>query len=77
MEHAPMQEVEKAINGLKLCKWFEPGFGFSCEAKYVGLDCYVVCLEKDSDGCPFSVSCADSYFCISPARVYVAKELKK
>jgi hypothetical protein len=75
-----MREVEKAINGLKLpkdCKWFEPGLGFSCKAKDVGLDCYVECLEKNSHRCPFLVSYADSYFCISPARVYVAKELEK
>jgi hypothetical protein len=80
MEQADVLEVEKAINGLKLpkdCKWFKPGFGFTCKAKDIGLDSYVECLEKDSFRCPFSVSYAYSYYCIFPARVYVAKALKK
>jgi hypothetical protein len=76
IEHTPMQEAEKVINGLRLCRWFQPGFGFSCKAKYLGFDCYVECLEKDVK-CPFSVSYADSYFCASPARVYFAKQLEK
>jgi hypothetical protein len=80
MGHAHMQEIEKAINGLKLredCKWFKRGFGFSCKAKDVGLDSFVECLEKDSCRCPFSVSYAYSFYCSCPPRVYIARELKK
>jgi hypothetical protein len=75
-----MQWLQKAINGLKLpeeCEWFTPGSGFTCQARDVGLDAYVECLEKESCRCPFSVSYAYSYFCTFPPRVYVVKELEK
>jgi hypothetical protein len=58
------------------CKRYEPGVGFTCKAKDVGLDSYVECLEKDSPWCPFSVSHGYSYYCKSPARVYFAKKVK-
>jgi hypothetical protein len=80
MEHAHIQEVERLIYGLRLhkdCRWFQPGSGFTCKAKDVGLDLYVECLEKNSNECPFSVSYVHSYYCTSPARVYVTKELKR
>ena len=80
MKHAHMQEVQRLIYGLRLhkdCKWFNPGSGFSCKAKDVGLDLYVECLEEGSHKCPFSVSYAHSYYCTSPARVYVARRLKR
>jgi hypothetical protein len=75
-----MQEVEKAINGLRLpkdFKWFKPGFGFTCKARDIGLGSFAECLEKDSFMCPFSVSFDDSYYCKCFPRVYIASELKK
>jgi hypothetical protein len=80
MEHAHIQEVEKRIYGLRLhkdCRWFQPGSGFTCKAEDVGLDLYVECLEKNSNECPFSMSYADSHYCTSAARVYIAKILEK
>jgi hypothetical protein len=77
---AHMQEIEKAINGLKLpknFKWFKPGFGFTCKARDIGLGSFAECLEKDSFMCPFSVSFDDSYYCKSFPRVYIASKLKK
>ncbi|MEE9402606.1 MAG: hypothetical protein V3V47_05335 [Desulfobacteria bacterium] len=80
MEQAFIRQIEEAMPGLKLlqdCKAYKPGFGFICKAKDVGLDSYVECLEKDSCRCPFSVSYAHAYYCICPARIYIAKELEK
>jgi len=80
MEQTVIQQIEKAMPGLKLledCKSYKPGFGFTCKAKDIGLDSYVECLEEDSHRCPFSMSYADAYYCTSPARVYVAKAVKK
>jgi hypothetical protein len=77
---AHMQEVEKAINGLRLpkdFKWFKLGVGFTCKARDVGLGSFAECLEKDSFMCPFSVSFDGSYYCKCFPRVYIASELKK
>ena len=75
-----MDDAAHALDGLKLLiesERYKPGIGFSCKAKDVGLDTYAECLEEDSRRCPFSMSYADAYYCISPARVYVAKAVKK
>jgi hypothetical protein len=75
-----MDDTAHASDGLKLLiesERYKPGIGFSCKAKDVGLDTYAECLEEDSRRCPFSMSYADAYYCISPARVYVAKAVKK
>ncbi len=78
MKHADMLVMEKAINGLKLpkdCKWFKPGFGFTCKIRDIGLDTYVECLEKDFT-CRFSQPFSYSYFCTCPVRVAIAKKFK-
>ena len=75
-----MDDAAHASDGLKLLiesERYKPGIGFSCKAKDVGLDTYAECLEEDSHRCPFSMSYADAYYCTSPARVYVAKAVKK
>jgi hypothetical protein len=79
-EGANFQEVEKAINGLRMpkdFKWFKPGLGFTCKAKDIGLGSFAECLEAQSYMCPFSVSFDNSYYCKCFPRVYIATELKK
>jgi hypothetical protein len=68
--------MDNILDGVKLlieCKRYEPGVGFNCKAKDVGLDSFAECLEKDSCRCPFSVSYAHTHYCMSSARVYIAK----
>lgn len=80
MERTHMEEIEKIIYGLKLPKdseYYKLGVGFSCEARDIGLDVYVECLEKGAHRCPFSLSYGYSSYCKCPPRVYIAKELKK
>lgn len=74
-----MDDTDNQLDGLKLlaeCKRYEPGIGFSCKARDVGLDSFAECLEKDAYRCPFSVSYARTHYCISPARVNVAQGKK-
>jgi hypothetical protein len=76
MEKAFIHQIEETIPDLNLlveCKRYKPGIGVSCKARDVGLDSYVKCLEKDSNSCPFSFSYGRSYYCTSPARIYIAK----
>jgi hypothetical protein len=80
MEKALIEKIEAVMPGLKQledCKCYKAGFGFTCKAKDVGLDSYIECLEKDSCRCPFSLSYGRSYYCSCPARVHIAKHLKK
>jgi hypothetical protein len=75
-----MDDAADASDGLRLLtesERYKPGVGFTCKAKDVGLDTFAECLEKDSHSCPFSMSCGDSPFCISPLRVYAAKKVKE
>jgi hypothetical protein len=74
--HTQKFNIGDALDGLKLleeCKRYEPGIGFSCKARDVGLDSFAECLEKDSYRCHFSVPYARTHYCIFPARVYIAK----
>jgi hypothetical protein len=80
MKDADMLVIERAINGLKLpagFKWHEPGVGFTCKARDIGLGSFAECLETQSYSCPFSVSYEDAYYCKCFPRVYIARELKK
>jgi hypothetical protein len=80
MEKVIIQQIEEAMPGLRRledCKCYKPGFGFTCKAKDVGLDEYVVCLERDACRCPYSLSYGHSYYCTCPARVHLVKKLKK
>jgi hypothetical protein len=80
MEEVFIQQIVSAMPGQKLledCKGFKPGVGFTCKARDIGLQSYVKCLDRDSNWCPFSVSFGYSYYCKSPARVYIAKESNK
>jgi hypothetical protein len=70
-------EAMPGMELLKDCECYKPRLGFTCKAKDVGLDSYVECMETYSCTCPFSVSYAHSYFCKSPARVYIAKKSEK
>jgi hypothetical protein len=78
MERAHMQRSEELIEYRpEGCKWYKPGLGFTCAVKDNGLESFVECLEVDSYMCRFSVFYGYSYYCSCPARVYMAKKLKK
>ena len=75
--HPHRIETEPGIGPVRDWKYDNAECEFSCKAKDIGLDSYVECLEEYSHMCPFSVRYAQSYFCKSPARVYMAKRFKE
>ncbi len=73
-------QIEEIVDGLKcpnnyLC--YGSGHEKVCEAKDIGLESFLVCLERNSTGCKFSVVFGDVNFCECPLRIYIAKKLKK
>jgi hypothetical protein len=74
-----VRQAENVIMELlyKECRWFEPGRGFTCKAKDIGLYSFVQCLEEDSHECPFLVCHDNDDYCICPARVDTAKACEK
>ncbi|MES0349630.1 MAG: hypothetical protein ABUK19_02820 [Desulfobacteria bacterium] len=81
MEQAHVQEVEEVMYEIGLpkdFKYYKPGVGFTCKAKDVGMESYIVCLEEHPLECKFSVGFfGDRFYCECPLRVYVAKMLEK
>lgn len=72
-------QVEEIIIGVKCLKDFVcyySGFNILCNAKDIGMESFVECLEKKKE-CKFSFRFALSYLCRCPVRVYIAKKLKK
>ena len=70
-------EAMPGVRSLQGCKAYKRELGFTCKAKYVGLDSYVECKETYSFTCPFSVSYGHSYYCKCHARVYMAKKSER
>lgn len=52
------------------------GFNNICNAKDIGIESFVECLEKKKE-CKFSFRFALIYLCKCPVRVYIAKKLKR
>ena len=75
------KEIEKIAGKIKCPKDFicrESGFKDMCNAKDVGLDEHLLCLEEHSQiKCPFSVPFGRKTYCECPLRVYICKHLKK
>jgi len=80
MEQDYMKVIEDIIDGIRCPKDFacyKKGFENLCKAKDFGLSDFLECLEKDPEGCKFSVPYGSWYLCQCPLRVYIAKKLKK
>ena len=75
-----MKVIEDIIDGIRCPKDFacyKMGFENLWKAKDFGLSDFLECLEKDPEGCKFSVPYGSWYLCQCPLRVYIAKKLKK
>lgn len=83
----PLEEIEKdirnniesIIKGVECPKDFicyYSGFNNLCNAKDIGIESFVECLEKKKE-CKFSFRFALIYLCKCPLRVYIAKKLKR
>ena len=80
MEQRRLKDLEEKINTLKcpydfMCS--KSRFKDLCDAQDIGMESFIVCLDKTKEGCVFSISLAGLKFCRCPLRVYLAKVLKK
>jgi hypothetical protein len=73
-------KIRKLVNTLECTKNFicyRSKFKGLCSAKDIGLQSYLLCMEKDPQKCDFSFFFIDEYLCKCPIRICIAKELKK
>ncbi|HUU49944.1 MAG TPA: hypothetical protein VMW81_03165 [Nitrospinota bacterium] len=73
------RRIEKIIARMECPKDFicyKSGFENLCEARDVGLESFLECLEKNPWECTFSISFGTAYYCRCPLRFYIIKELK-
>jgi len=81
MDEKQEKQIKEIINGLQCPKDFvcyTSGQKRLCKAEDIGLDSYLVCLEKHPKECKFfAVVFGDKHICQCPLRVYIAKKMKK
>jgi hypothetical protein len=81
MDENQKKQIKEIINGLQCPKDFvcyASGQKRLCKAEDIGLDSYLVCLEKDPKECKFFVVIfGDKHFCQCPLRIYIAKKMNK
>ena len=80
MNEEEKKKIEEIIDGLKCPKDFrcaQSGFERLCEARDIGLQSSLDCLEEKPATYKFALSFGDGYFCQCPLRVYLAKKLKR
>jgi hypothetical protein len=81
MEQRHKKELIDILCGLQCPKGFvcyTSGQTRLCKAEDIGLDTYLVCLEKNPEACKFFFTLfGDKHFCQCPLRVYIAKKMKK
>jgi hypothetical protein len=80
MEKSHKKKIEEIIGNIKCPKDFkcyESRFKDLCKAKDLGMDSFLLCLDKKSKDCAFMMFLGSSFFCRCPLRICIAKELKK
>ena len=84
--HSPMDKQTKhqlaeLVNSTECTRDFacvKSGFESECEARDIGLDHNLICLDKQAcQECGFGHSVGIAHFCRCPVRVYAAKALGK
>ena len=74
------KQIEELVNSLKCPKDFvcyKSGFKKMCRVKDIGIESFLICLDKDSLECRFSVHFGGVYFCQCPLRVLICREYRK
>lgn len=80
MQKEIQKQIEEFIEVLKDPEDFQcykAGVGVLCKAQDIGLETFLICLERNPQKCNFSVYFGNLFFCKSPLRVFIAKELKE
>lgn len=73
-------KIKKLISKHKCSKKFvcySSKFKDLCNAKDIGMQSYLLCLEKDPQNCDFSFFFIDEYLCKCSIRICIKKELNK
>ncbi len=68
-----VEEIRRSINCPKGFRCTRTDCGRLCAAKDIGLEHFLVCMEKEPRDCPYAMSFGDQYFCTCPLRVFLAK----
>ncbi len=80
MEEKNKKIIKEIMEKMKCSKDFRckvSGFENLCKARDFGLDDYLECLEADPLDCEFTLPFGKGNLCKCPARVAIAKILKK
>jgi hypothetical protein len=80
MKKEHKKKLEQILNGLQCPKdyvCYTSGREKLCKAEDIGLESFLVCLERNPLECTFSVHFGDMYFCQCPLRVYIARKAVK
>ena len=80
MDEEIRQKIEEIIGQMQCPKDFKcakNGFERLCKARDFGLDGYLECLEDNPTQCKFALSFGQTYFCLCPLRVFIAKKTGK
>jgi hypothetical protein len=72
-----IKEIAGNIKCTKDFKCYKSNFNDLCEMKDLGMDSFLLCLDKKSKDCAFMVFFGGAYLCRCPLRICIAKELKK
>jgi hypothetical protein len=77
MDKELKREIEKLLkNCPKGCKCRQRGIEDLCRVRDVGLETFVLCLEKNSIHCVHRIVFGRANYCSCPPRVYIAKQCK-
>jgi hypothetical protein len=80
MEKEIQQQIENIIDLIQCPKGFtcyKSGLKNLCKVKDIGLESFLICLEKYPSECKFSIHYGEVNFCQCLLRVYIAKKFKK
>ncbi len=80
MKQKHVKEIEEIIGTIKCPKDFicyRSGFKKLCEAKDIGMESFLVCLEDKPVKCYLTLNVEEVVYCQCPLRVYISKKLKK
>ena len=76
MKDEDRRMIEEYIGSLQCnrnYKCAESGFEDLCQAKYIGVDNFLECLDENPWNCSFVLSFGSGNLCQCPLRIYISK----
>lgn len=75
--HARIRDLAETMRGACGMICVESDFHVVCEARDIGMEGTLTCLEHDDCGCRFKLTLSFGQFCQCPVRVQISKSLRK